>query len=157
MQPEQQRAVGVGDGRITRGESLAKILEIHEDLVPDTVLSIRLVRSEPSGVEAGAFKKLTRGNPAQLEVRDEVLVLAGVIQQYASGLEQLDKLSDLGTTEQGFTSLLSGSRSYPRRALSAGQIPLPSLYSHRLLCFPSAPTHWRVYWCAASPLPLVGE
>ena len=95
MQPEQQRTVGVGDGRITRGESLTKILEIHEDLVPDAVLSIRLVRSEPSGVEAGVFKKLTRGNPAQLEVRDEVLVLAGVIQQYASGLEQFDKLSYL--------------------------------------------------------------
>ena len=88
---------------MTTSETLTKILEIEEHFVPDAIVSIHLVRSERSGVEARAFKKVTRWNPAQLEVRDEVLVLAGVIQHYASGLEQFDKLSDLGTAEHGFT------------------------------------------------------
>ncbi|MEJ7870994.1 MAG: hypothetical protein WKF67_01955 [Rubrobacteraceae bacterium] len=95
MQPEQQRTVGVGNGRTTTGEALTKIFEVDENFVPNGILSIYLVRFERRGVETGPFKTIPRGNPAQLEVRNEVLVLAGVMQRHTSGMEQFDELSNL--------------------------------------------------------------
>lgn len=91
---------------VTTGESPPVIFKIDEHLVPNAVLSVYLVRGEQRGVETGALKEIPRWDPTQLEVRSEVLILAGVMQKYAPGLKQFDEISDLGTAEHSSIPLM---------------------------------------------------